>query len=166
MFYRSGYYKSFVLQYQILTFTFLLIHLTLRKKVLVFGVILVRIFPAFGLNTKRYTVSLRYSVRTRENTDQNNSEYGHFLRSANLKEITSFTWNLKLSELNYFKGTSFDINQIFILIMITYLSYIGTDASQSTTVIFSFNDILLRQWRFIIYVLLVLKKVAIASLLR
>ena len=33
----------------------------------VFGVILVRIFP--------------YSVRMRKNTDQNNSEYGHFLRS-------------------------------------------------------------------------------------
>ena len=28
-------------------------------------------FPAFGLNT----------VRMRENTDQNNSEYGHFIRS-------------------------------------------------------------------------------------
>ena len=24
-----------------------------------------------------------YSVRMRENTDQNNSEYGHFLRSVN-----------------------------------------------------------------------------------
>ena len=40
-------------------------------------------FPAFGLNMDRYSV-LRispYSVRMRENTDQNNSEYGHFLRS-------------------------------------------------------------------------------------
>ena len=27
-----------------------------------------------------------YSVRIRENTDQNNSEYGHILRSANLNE--------------------------------------------------------------------------------
>ena len=34
----------------------------------VFGVILVRIFP--------------YSVRMRENADQNNSEYGNLLRSA------------------------------------------------------------------------------------
>ena len=31
-------------------------------------------FPAFGLNT--------YSVQMRENADQNNSKYGHFLRSA------------------------------------------------------------------------------------
>ena len=50
--------------------------------------------PAFGLIAERYSVSLRiqsecgkilispYSVRMRENTDQNNSEYGHFLRSA------------------------------------------------------------------------------------
>ena len=38
-------------------------------KMPVFGVILVLIFP--------------YSVRMRENTDQNNPEYGHFLRSDN-----------------------------------------------------------------------------------
>ena len=42
-------------------------------KVSVFGVFLVRIFP--------------YSVRMLENTDQNNSEYGHFSHSF------SFTWN-------------------------------------------------------------------------
>ena len=43
----------------------------------VFGVILVLIFP--------YSDSIRsspYSIRLRENTDQNNSEYGHFLGSA------------------------------------------------------------------------------------
>ena len=41
-------------------------------------------FPAFGLNTERYSV-LRispYSVRMRENAPQNNSKYGHFLRSG------------------------------------------------------------------------------------
>ena len=38
----------------------------------VFGVILVHIFP--------------YLVRMRENVDQTNSEYGHFLRSV--------TWNI------------------------------------------------------------------------
>ena len=32
-------------------------------------------FPAFGLNTERY------SVHMRENTYQKNSEYGHFSRS-------------------------------------------------------------------------------------
>ena len=35
-------------------------------------------FPAFGLNTEKYGVSLR------EDTDQKNSESGHFSRSANL----------------------------------------------------------------------------------
>ena len=39
------------------------------------------VFPAFGINTK-------YSVRMRENTDQKNSEYEHFLR------IKMFDWFL------------------------------------------------------------------------
>ena len=52
-------------------------------------------FPAFGLNTERCSVSLIspyhfpafglntvYSVLMRESADQNNSEYGHFLRSV------------------------------------------------------------------------------------
>ena len=33
-------------------------------------------FPVFELNTERY------SVQMREKIDQNNSEYGHFLRSV------------------------------------------------------------------------------------
>ena len=37
-------------------------------------------FPTFGLNMETYFVS-QYSVRMRENTDQNNSEYGHFFCS-------------------------------------------------------------------------------------
>ena len=36
-------------------------------------------FPAFGLNTERYSV---FSVRVRENTDQYNPKYGHLLRSV------------------------------------------------------------------------------------
>ena len=32
-----------------------------------------------------------YSVQMRENTDQNNSEYGHFLRSARFK--TKLVWD-------------------------------------------------------------------------
>ena len=45
-------------------------------------------FPAFGLNTERYSEYSvrrdmeRYSVRMRENTGQKNSEYGHFSRSV------------------------------------------------------------------------------------
>ena len=39
-------------------------------------------FPAFGLNTERYSPSISpYLVRMRENTDQNNSVYRHFFRS-------------------------------------------------------------------------------------
>ena len=34
-------------------------------------------FPAFGLNTP-------YLIRMRENTDPNNSEYGHFSHSAHV----------------------------------------------------------------------------------
>ena len=36
-------------------------------------------FPAFGLNTERYSVFTPCSVRMRENADQNNAEYRHFL---------------------------------------------------------------------------------------
>ena len=36
--------------------------------------------PAFWLNTERDAISLS-SVRMQENADQNNSEYGYFLRS-------------------------------------------------------------------------------------
>ena len=54
-------------------------------------------FSTFGLNTEKYGVSLRiqsecrkirdifpYSDQIRENTDQNNSEYGHFLGSEDV----------------------------------------------------------------------------------
>ena len=37
-------------------------------------------FYVFGLNTEKY------GVRMRENADQNNSEYGHLLRSAIFEE--------------------------------------------------------------------------------
>ena len=42
-------------------------------------------FLAFGLNTERYGVS---SVRMLENTDQSNSEYGHFLRSEHMNNTS------------------------------------------------------------------------------
>ena len=52
-------------------------------------------FPAFGLNTERYSVSLRispYSVRMRENVDQNNAKYQQFLRSATMAESIISTY--------------------------------------------------------------------------
>ena len=48
--------------------------------------ILVRFFPVFGLNTEIRSI-YPYSVQMLGNTDQNNSEYGHFLRSVLLHVI-------------------------------------------------------------------------------
>ena len=45
-------------------------------------------FSAFGLNTEIRSIA-SYSVQIRENTDQKNSEYGHFLRSEENIEIES-----------------------------------------------------------------------------
>ena len=39
-------------------------------------------FPAFGLNTDRYYVSIRIQSDCWETADQNNSEYRHFSRSV------------------------------------------------------------------------------------
>ena len=51
------------------------------SKVSVLAVILVRI-------SRIQTEYLSVSARMRENTDQNNSEYGHFLRSVCYKVIS------------------------------------------------------------------------------
>ena len=52
----------------------------------VFGIILVRIFPAFSLIRTEYgkylSVFSPNAEKCGKNTDQNNSEYGHFLRSV------------------------------------------------------------------------------------
>ena len=78
-----------------------------------FGIILVRIFPHSDWIWRDTPYSVRvwkilrispYSVRTRENVDRNNSEYGHFSRSQSatcfwliLKTFSiSFRWNLLL----------------------------------------------------------------------
>ena len=50
-------------------------------------------FPAFGLHTERYGV--KYG-KMPENTDQKNSEYGHFLRSD---KRNIFNWKLRLTSL-------------------------------------------------------------------
>ena len=65
----------------------------LRKKVSVFGVILLRIFPAFfHIRTEYGEISLHiqspYSLQCEKMREkcgaENNSEYGHFLRSATI----------------------------------------------------------------------------------
>ena len=55
-------------------------------------------WPAFSCIRTEYGEILRispYSVRMRENTDQNNSEYGHFLR--NVFVYKSLTKTVKIS---------------------------------------------------------------------
>ena len=52
-------------------------------KVYVFRVVLVRIFQHLDWIRKDTDSISMYSVRMRENADQNNSEYGYFLRSVN-----------------------------------------------------------------------------------
>ena len=53
-------------------------------------------FPTFGLNTERYSVS-PYSIQMQGNTDQKNSEYGHFSCSTCLHKANHFDlpdWHL------------------------------------------------------------------------
>ena len=52
----------------------------IAEKVSVFGVILVRIFPHSDWIRRDMEYLSPYSVRMRENADQNNSKYGHFSR--------------------------------------------------------------------------------------
>ena len=53
---------------------------------------MVRIFS----HLDRIRRDTEYSVRMRENTDQNNSEYGHFLRSEYQMSSRSFASNPEL----------------------------------------------------------------------
>ena len=82
-----------------ITHRVLLLSSTLRKKFPYSGLFWSAFFPhfpSFGLNTERYEVSLRIQSKCGKNVDQNNSGYGHFLRSA--KEMESFCINLKVSK--------------------------------------------------------------------
>ena len=56
----------------------------------VFGVILVRIFPAFSRIRTEYGYLSLFSLnagKCRKNADQNNSEYGHILCSVEVADI-------------------------------------------------------------------------------
>ena len=73
-------------------------HLNLIRRV-----ILVPIFPHFpavGLNTERHSVLPVFNSnagKSGKNVDQNNFEYGHFLRSGNDCKNLAKTWNLSVS---------------------------------------------------------------------
>ena len=49
-------------------------------------------FPAFGLNAKRYSVSLRIQSKCEKNVDQNKSEHEHFLCSVIRWEVKTSLW--------------------------------------------------------------------------
>ena len=51
------------------------------QKVFKYGVIFGPYFPAFGLNTERYLISLRIQSECRKVQTRNNSASGHFSRS-------------------------------------------------------------------------------------
>ena len=89
----------------------------------VFGVILVRIFPAFsafGLTTERYSVSLRIQSKCRKmrvNADQNNSEYEHFisLHSVRMLRKCGKKADQKNSEFGHFLPSEFTQKSLMIL---------------------------------------------------
>ena len=59
-------------------------------------------FPAFGLNTERYSQSEYGKMRIRKNTNQKNSEYGHFSGSAFCNLLPFFIPNFILISKIYF----------------------------------------------------------------
>ena len=75
--------------------------------------------PALGLNTEKYPISLRiphispYPVQMRENTDQNNSEYRHLLRSGNVSSKWSI-WVLFVSVEPFWKMTLVNLKDSFL----------------------------------------------------
>ena len=78
-------------------------------------------FPALGLNTERYGVS-PYSVRRRENADQNNSEYGHFSCSVRVS-VRNFLllcwWVFKQNfNLDTYKSKGRDFSNFIIFVII------------------------------------------------
>ena len=67
-------------------------------------------FRAFGLNTKRYGLSVRIQSECGKNADQNNSEYGHFTQCMFLKY---YRWEnmkaWKVRKHNYFQSASYNL---------------------------------------------------------
>ena len=66
-------------------------------------------FPAFGLNTDRYSVNISlYSARMRGNSDPKNSQYRHFSRSLFLLKRSDFPSFLELTNVTpaFEKGDS------------------------------------------------------------
>ena len=56
-----------------------------------YGVFSVPYFPKFGLNTERYSVSLRIQFEVEKIRTRKNSVFGHFSRSARASKLTTRT---------------------------------------------------------------------------
>ena len=88
----------------------------------VFGVILVRIFPAFFQIRTEYGEILYLSVfspnagKYGKNADQNNSEYEHFLRSGKQSNFPTFSENISQLDTAFMKEMKFTIALICLMI--------------------------------------------------
>ena len=82
---------------------FMWLEITLRENCL-YSELFCSAFPSFGLNTERYVRISHYSVQMRENADQNNSEYVHFLRSVTLISIIFNIVNSTVSQHIWYFG--------------------------------------------------------------
>ena len=59
-----------------------------------YGIISGWYFPVFGLNTERYSVSLRIQSKCRKIPTRNNSVFGHFSRSATIGKLKLFALSI------------------------------------------------------------------------
>ena len=67
------------------------------EKVSVFGVILVRIFPSFfRIRAEYLSIFSPNTEKCGKNADQNDFEYGHFLRSARYPVTCKMTFFMKI----------------------------------------------------------------------
>ena len=88
----------------------------------VFGIILVRIFPAFSQIWTEYGEILYLSLfspnagKYGKNADQNNSEYWHFLRSGKQSNFSTFSENISQLNTAFMKEMKFTIALIYLMI--------------------------------------------------
>ena len=79
-------------------------------------------FPAFGLNTERYGILVLLSPDARSK-DQNNSEYGHFLRGA----CDAHTLQSAFPYLEHDTSVHKELHEILTLYLMTSLKFLQCD---------------------------------------
>ena len=77
------------------------------RKVSKYGVFCGPYFPASGLNTGRFRVSLRIQSECGKIRTRKNSVFGHFLLSANMFEISATKYQSIVSSIRNEKGDFF-----------------------------------------------------------